>query len=822
MARRRNPLLLVSLAILFLGAGTAATLLLRPGGPLAGSSAGTGDPGSSRARVLPVGMANPRPLRPATLSVRVLRDPGGAPVPGARVTVSQAHAVGEALADAGGKAEVGGLVEGQAAVRAEAEGLDGPAAFTTLRPGDNGPVELRLAATVAVAGRVVADEDGAPLAGAAVLLRRDTDTGVGDARFGMVGGRSPLAATTAADGTFSFPAGGAGARVEAHARGFMKSAVPVEEGVAVEVRLLRGARIRGTVRREDGSPVGGAQVFVDGGSWMQTPILIDGGSARVRAGPAIVFPGNLTRRSATTGPDGAYVLEGQPRGAVVQLSARGNGLLPAGGPVEVGVPSDGSDAVVDLVVAEAGSLRVRGTGPDAGGGWYARVVRLPRSPGPEWNQSTRGHPPGGFAFGPMPPGRYEVTLSCSAGTGEAEVVVLPGVTTEVEIGPLLPGDPREGPVLAGEVVDGAGVPVAGARVAVLAAGGTEFRSATLAKISSFTTDAAGRFRLRVAEPGPFWIRATARGFAPGAAGPFTPTTEGIRIPLEAPGAVEGRILLPPGTGASATLALGFHFDPEPGAAAAAVAGEPAHRATTGLRDGRFLLQGLPPGRGSLVGSVDGIPFGPFEVTVRAGEVADVGTLEVAVPRSIRGRVKDGTGAPLAGAFVRVEGELPGLPFASSAQDGSFLLRGVSTGEVRLRAIRSPAPAVPSEAIGGPGLRGRITMLGGVTLGESVPIRIVVTVPAGGDCEIADIILPGPGEVTGHAFDAAGRPATAARVMTAAGDGSFTDARGAFSLRVAAGEHELRLLFPGSTAPSAVATVIVPEGGTVTVDLRAER
>ena len=616
MARRRKPLLLVSLAILFLGAGTAATLLLRPGGPLAGSSAGTGDPGPLTVLVPPAGMAAPESLRPATLTVRVLREPGGAPVPGARVTVSQARATGLTVADAQGWAVVKGLVEGKAAVRAEADGLDGPAALTALRPGDNGPMQVRLSAAVAV--------------------------------------------------------------------------------------------------------------------------------------------------------------------------------------------------------AETGSLRVKWTGPDAGGNWTARVVRIPRSPGSDGSKSTRGRPPDGFGFGPLPPGRYEVTLSCPAGTGEAEVEVLPGVTTEVEIGPLLPGDPREGPVLAGEVVDGAGVPVAGASLMVLTAGPQGFRREFLAMISSFTTDAAGRFRIRVAEPGPFWIRANARGFAAGAAGPFTPSVEGIRVLLDVTGAVEGRLLSPPGTGASAILRLGIHFDPEPGAAAAAVVWEPEHRVTTGFRDGRFLLKDLPPGRGSLFGSVDGRPFGPVDVTIRAGEVADIGTIEVAAPRSIRGRVKDGTGAPLAGVYVQVEGEFSGLPAAISAPDGSFLLEGVSAGEVRLSVLPSPAREAPG---GGPGLR-RPTMVS-----ERVKFCVVVTtviVPAGGDCEIADIVLPGPGEVQGHAFDAAGRPAMAARVLTSGGDGVFTDSRGAFSLRIAAGEHELRLLFPGSTAPAAVATVVVPEGGSVTVDLRAER
>ncbi|NUN53191.1 MAG: hypothetical protein HUU06_10460, partial [Planctomycetaceae bacterium] len=46
--RRRNPLLLAALAVLFLGAGTAATLLVRPGGPLhdPGGADGLSGPGA--------------------------------------------------------------------------------------------------------------------------------------------------------------------------------------------------------------------------------------------------------------------------------------------------------------------------------------------------------------------------------------------------------------------------------------------------------------------------------------------------------------------------------------------------------------------------------------------------------------------------------------------------------------------------------------------------------------------------------------------------------------------------------------------------------
>lgn len=605
---------------------------------------------------------------------------------------------------------------------------------------------------------------------------------------------------------------------------------PGEEGQGPAVRL------RGTVRRTDGTPVAGAIVFAERGDlhpqrWERiTPGHVPAGGLGMlpgRGDPPIPAPPG----SAVSGSDGSFALDGFPRDSVYRLVARAEGLVQVGGAGEVWLPAEGGEVFEDIVMGEGGTLLLRWTGPP-GQGW-TRVLLAPFGPARDGARS-HGLPPGAdrARIESLPPGEWAVRWEAREGGGAATATVLPGGETEVVLSPGGPGNAAEGAVLAGEVRGTDGLPVPGVRVEPVAAPPegdgpaiVHFPTATrdplwIARPSGMsiasvgTTDAAGRFRLRGLPPGGrWWVRATSRTLGPVAAGPYSTPREDILVSISARGSLGGRLVPPEGGLPGGDLVLSFRGASEEPADVAARTHEPSHRRTTRVGDGSFTLDDLPAGPGLLWGRAGGHPFGPVGVVIPPGGRVDAGSIPLGRTRRIAGRTVDAAGMPVAGASVGLLGDGPDLPGVLTAEDGRFLLREATPGDLRLQVFvpfrGPPAGTRPGE-----------------TRWVEEFVRRTLDVPAGGDADLGDVVLRRMGFVEGTARRADGRPAAGGWVVSTGGGVPTTtrrvDHRGRFSLALPPGEHVLLLRIPGEEGAAARAAVSVEEGRTARVDLRPAR
>jgi RNA polymerase sigma factor (sigma-70 family) len=152
---------------------------------------------------------------------------------------------------------------------------------------------------------------------------------------------------------------------------------------------------------------------------------------------------------------------------------------------------------------------------------------------------------------------------------------------------------RELPVLRGRVLAGS-QPFAGAQVQLredvsdrhVAVDGFPCVLDPANRVSSASSDAQGRFALAAEEPGRYWVRATAAGYAPAEAGPFQLDTgqapQGVELELTHGGVLEGRVLLDGGRDGAGTIVGINHGDGEPR----------TQRAGPG---GSYRFEGLTPG-----------------------------------------------------------------------------------------------------------------------------------------------------------------------------------------------------------------------------------
>lgn len=405
---------------------------------------------------------------------------------------------------------------------------------------------------------------------------------------------------------------------------------------------------------------------------------------------------------AVTGPDGGF-----------QLAAPGPGLF------RVRVAAAGSPAMEHPLHPLLYETRLAplilgplSEGRDAArSGWRPAAdvaVRLAvvHEAAPSLEAHTR--PDGGFLLGGVPTARsleLRATLtgveSRPGDAGGRRLAALRGLA------PLRPRQAHGGlrlvlspwPAVTGRVVDGAGRPLDGARLRLLAepAGGAPAaRTPSPAAEAHSRTD--GRFELVDAGPGPFRLEVERAGFVPlviagvaGVAGLVARAGRDLAdvelgdLRLEAGVTLAGRVL-DEGEEPVAGAAIEAH---------PAAGGEP-RRAASG-EDGAFALADLPPGE-------------RLAVTVRHPDFATARLPEVEVSpapldivlragATVSGRVVDGAGRGVGEAVLLVapdgdppRGESPGAEAdADTAEqqavepDGRFTVRGLPAGRVTLRA-----------------------------------------------------------------------------------------------------------------------------------------
>jgi protocatechuate 3,4-dioxygenase beta subunit len=353
---------------------------------------------------------------------------------------------------------------------------------------------------------------------------------------------------------------------------------------------------------------------------------------------------------------------------------------------------------------------------------------------------------------------------------------------------LLPGGS-----IVGSVIGSDGRPAAGALVRVEAEAPQMGAAVPLEK-----TDSAGRFEIVGLEAGPYRLVARHEGYAPSVlSGVVVERAGEVRADLVLEGGVPvtGRLV-----GGSEQPVAGRAWIDELSGARTPRSLADVLRADAGA-DGVFRIEGVPAGSHVLVVTAPGHSSQRVDVQVRPKDgLADLGDLFLETGLTIRGRVSDRDGAPIADAQIR--GFQPrtfaGPPAeARSEVDGSFTLGGLSPGGYRLIAT---APGYGSEHK-----------------------------PVEAGAEGVDLVLRPAGQIAGQVVDEAGRPIESfrvsaqpasresGRVLRMGPDGrSFADSTGRFVLEdVAEGTYVVQASAP-DRASASVSDVKVTGDGTTNV------
>ena len=551
--------------------------------------------------------------RDAALGVTVV-DEALQPLAGASVRVfvlreGKAYFAGDRNADAAGRASFERLPRGQVWVLGYGAGRARASSQAVL---EAGPREIRLVLRPARAlDVVVVDESEHALEGASVEVTTSDPL--------------PYAAVTAADGTARVDRlGPPPYRVRAWAPGYddlVRTGI-VPGATPLRLRLERPAALAVTVVGPDGKPAAGATVLAAGtGLW-----------------PA---------RSTLTDDAGATRIGGL-HGGVYDLKARLGDLV---SPTEIGFPVKRGEAkAVQLTLEPGRRVRVTVTDGDGDGAPPVKAanVVLVEDGLSSFPVQGRTGADGVVDLGPIARGR--ATVSVRAVGFVARTALVAEAVTEIKIGLV------RGGVLAGDVVDDGGFPIAGATIEVV---GVDTEGMPIDETSAMNDFRDERFEVTLAGPAPL-IPMGELGVMPGPI-PDLPRASSTG--------------LPPPTGSSSS------------------GGGPAGAAPWVTRaDGTFRCEPVPPGRiHAIVRHPSYVEAVSEMVTLRSGGEA---TVHVVLRRGgwIEGRVLEEDRTPVRGARVELaatHGALERVVYA--ADDGTFTFASAPD-EVLLSVARPESPA----------------------------------------------------------------------------------------------------------------------------------
>lgn len=589
--------------------------------------------------------------RDADLTVTV-RDEQGRPLPGASVRVfairdDRAYFAGEERAAASGEARFAGLPRGEAWVMAYDAARTRASARLVLEPGGRAiDVVLRPAKVLDV---VVVDDADRPLEDAEITV--------------TTGDPLPFVAVTGEGGRARFDRlGPAPYLVRGTAPGFeeiLRTGI-VPGPAPLRLRMARlGAltvRVLDVARR----PVEGATVLAAGtGLW-----------------PA---------RSTQTDATGAARIAGLRDGVYDLKARRGDDVSPT----ELAVPvKRGEGKEIELVLEAGRSVRILvtdGDGEDAPPVKGASVVLVEHGLSSFPLQGRTGED-GAVALGPIAPGLANASAR-AAGFVPRNAARVGELATEVRV-PLLRGG-----VLAGEVVDERGFPVAGATIEVIGADADGMPIDETTAMAEFRAD---HFEHALAGPAA-----------------LIPVGELGVMPGPVPDLPRGDVTLSPPLGLGAPSAGG---------------GAP----WVTRKDGSFRAEPVTPGRvHAIVRHPDYVEALSEEVTLRPGGEASVRVV-MRQGGSLEGRVLEEDRAPIAGARIELSATTGSLERVTySADDGTFAFAAVPD-EVLLSLSRPEAPG-------------------------DVVARVVVAVPDRGRKEVEVILPRPRDAVAIHVVDDRGYP-----------------------------------------------------------------
>lgn len=691
---------------------------------------------ATRAGLSAGALSSPLVLAPGgSLDVSVKRAGTRAAAAGALVRVEGPGAAARWIeTDALGRARLEGVPAG-GGLRVVALAPDGAAAATATA---GAPLTLVLAPPGALHGHVVDARTRAPLAGRRLLA--DGDEGRGTT-------------VSAADGTYAIaglPTGSYELRVDdERAAPYVQRDLRVTAGarLAHDVALAPAAALRGQVVDERGRPVAGAQVT----------------ALRPSAEPPGPFgPPRLDSVGGSrSGADGGFVLPRLSPGSEHTLVVLHPDLLPA----VLSPPPAGADgAAPPLRVVLRSGLALRGRVRDASGRPIAAAkVFLDReddATGSPWHRppfevdrATRKEPAqtgadGRFEARGLAAGRYSLHVRAQGWADER----LDHVRVDDEAGAPLDLELRRGATLRGFVRDTLGEPQAG-------------RSPVARESGDHAPDQFWERWQRASEPtgpdGAFTIE----GLVPGVSYDVSLTPQGeapltgVAAPAEGLELLTRRALRVSGTVSDADSGApltDFELAYSP-AAAHPVTSLGATRRLPGqfeamhADDGRFVLDGIPPGTWNLEGRAPG--YQPARLALAPmDEGQDPAPVELRLSRGVAlaGRVLSASDAqPIVGASlrldpikvsstgVRVMARGDGLDTQTDA-DGRFRITGLGPGRYTVTASHPDFTAADDElTLEGGGREGfelrlgRGATLAGVALASGLPVADAIVTLVGG-------------------------------------------------------------------------------------------
>ena len=600
------------------------------------------------------------------------------------------------------------------------------------RETDRGPLELRLPATRTLAGRVVSEADGHPVAGALVW---SDDPGA----FQRVG----------ADGAYRIDAvPGRELSLNAASPGYFRRETDVtvqpDDSRAPALALETALALAGTVVDEQGRPVPGVEVRAR---------LQPGSRARTMAGWG-------SGGTAITGPMGTFRIPTIFPGLAHELTLVRRGFATTRetvAPLEPLRPTLMARFVIRKGRNGFGRVLNQSDQPVAG----ATVLLEPAASGDLMARMSRGRDDssrfeatagadGRFEIPDLPAGNYGLT---ARGPGYAPITV-PGLNVPAGAGSFDLGTVNllKGVALEGFVTGPGGKPVEGARITLNTASNDPmagFRGSDGPPAA--VTGPDGFFRVEDRREGETVDVAVQRpGYAKGSApGIRIPSEEPLRIVLKPTSAVEGRAVDPDGKPvAGARIYLNPTGPTAMGPGFVMFSTADMKQADTG-QDGAFRIEDVPPGTFQLkAASVGRQSVELSNLEVASGQ--DLKGVEVVLPAGavIEGRVL-ASGRPVAGAQVElVEPEssvariIINSAGATSDGDGYYRIDGVVPGS---RTFQAEAR----------GFR-----------------KAVRELEAREGANAVDFTLEAGAQVTGRVVDEAGSPVSAAQVTLREGVNSW--------------------------------------------------
>jgi protocatechuate 3,4-dioxygenase beta subunit len=645
----------------------------------------------------------------------------------------------EATSGPGGRFTLSGVPRGPFEVKASAEGFaDGAAAVSA---GPVSSIEVLLASGSTLAGKVLDEETGAPVAGARVKVGfRETKETASDAEGRFIIRGIPPSALHDGRGWLNVTHAG----FAPHSRDVV--CLGRDEKSPIEVRLSRGGSVAGRVLGPDGEPVRGARV------WFEVEGL-----------PTDALGYNPARGlSAFSAEDGSFTIPGpsQLRGMIGDIKLFAAAVHPSHAPGRAGpiaFPRTGErwgdveivlskGIVIEGKVTDAAGRPVPGARVDA----RAAAAAAGADPtSPEVRASARtafsGHD-GSYRIRGAPAGASEVRAQ-ALGHAPAVIPVSPVEGNVLKVDIVL----DSGAAIEGRVVDSGGAPVPGAEVEAFPEGelpGEEIDDAAefsgrMARwsaigLASARTGPDGGFRLPHLPDAPFTLLARAAGFEPEAARGFRPGGAAAEIVLGRYSAIRGAVIAADTKGTVTSFQVNVINKAKRAALRKSTGMVESRLGTEGeLRfsdpAGRFLYDGLRPGEYEVTVVAAGFLPRVLDAVVQAGEEL---ALDVLLERGARveGIVIDAeSGGPVAGAAIHAwrQDSSPDAGFhlrggeATSREDGSFVLAGLADGKYVVNASH------PFYALGG--LPGGARMPELEVFGEA-PARIEIRLRPAGSIE----------------------------------------------------------------------------------------